>query len=321
MKREKKATKPSTRGPVATIGPNKSLCSQVVLSAVELGTFSSYLPVRPHLRNGIIDDETLGIDWAIENIARLQKATDNLFVNISSIRDLALLKFVGAIGPDEDPIAWVRGRVESMCERLVNQADFFQWFYDNFGAIEAEFGVYDGIQCKILQIIGDKDGVNTHLADQINTLAEFLILEHKDAIHAEDACGTAKEIIMRLADQLNEIGEFLLDCMTEDDVNNYNPDKDSKLSILKLLVNRDRAEPKLKRAALDDAMRQLHTANSERDDNARVLAQAGERLQLLDPNPGNFDQLLKTVLQYVVNNGNLLTTEQSKLLAAIAAVS
>ncbi len=239
----------------------------------------------PTMRNGVIDDETLGLDFAADalNLAftELQKDTrkdGDLLNAVNSLRELAQYKFVGAIAPEEDPIEWVKGRIEAMCEKLVSQAEFFQWYFDNYSfAVNtmSHNDAFESLKESIAKMIKDKNEVAIELHNELNIIDAYLIGNFDDELSNE---GTAKNVKLLLADLI------------------------------------------LKRAALDDTSSQFKEEVAKNKQKDEVLAQAREQLKVLNPNPANFDQILKLVLQYVVNNPTLVTTGQRQLLTAISSL-
>lgn len=358
--------------------PNGTLISQVMLSAQALGAYSSYLPIKPELKNGIIDDEVLGIDWAIETLDETRKAWAQTIDNINSLRDLALLKWIGSISPNEDTIEWVTDKVRNFAQWYDNVNIFSEWYIKTYAP------AYTSMQLSVIQkhlweliegkdiIIGEyekdlmsfenfmqglflnkfystkkgtlniskdiisqvddylrvQNNTSLELRAEIDVLADFIMKEMPDKIINEGACKTAIQIIESQQFELDNIGRYLLSLMTADDLHYYDPKKDQLITFIKLFINRDREKIKeleahiqLKDGALNDAMQQFKEARHKADDNAALLAQAGERMAILNPNPGNFDQLLKVALAYVTTNPSLLTIPQSNLIKVIATIS
>ena len=307
--------------------PNGVLISQVMLEANYLKEVAEeYRKYRPsvtvvaNVKNGIIDDESLGLNWAANYIKAMCD-------KIESIADLALLKWIGSITPEEDPIEWVKAKVEAFAEWYSEVNAFSEWYVDKYCPANTSLQLAS-IQKHLTEMLRVKDDTSKELRAEIDVLATFLIKEMPDKIVNDGACRTAIQIIEAQDAELSELGEYLLSLMTPDDLSNYQIDKDKRLTYFKSIINRDREEIKtlkshlgLKNAAFDDAMKQFKEATHKANENADLLTQAGERMAVLNPNPGNFDQLLKIVLAYVVNTPQLVTVSQNQLLKAIGMIN
>jgi hypothetical protein len=280
--------KTKIKAPVKTIGPNHTLESMVLIAATELGKVvttprncKSPVLIPAYLRNGIIDDETLGLSWSREFIKEILDKVD-------SLRDLSKYIHVGAIAPEEDTIGWVISRVEKLCEQQmecndqrIKTHDFMTLLGNYFGGeitggdnmfVHAAFVIEKGLK-DFEQRLKDKDIVSKELSDQINILAEFIMSKHPEAIVDEGACLTAVSLITKMQTELN-----------------------------------------FKAAALDDAMNKV----KEGDELKKVIEeQIKPRLELLNPNHTNFDQILGIVMQYTLNNRATLSERHVQMLKAI----
>lgn len=280
-----KQPKKTVKAPVKTIGPNNSLQSQVLLEASNAALLLKDNKMI-HIRNGIIDDESLGIETLSNEVRRINH-------RVSGLRELSKYIHVGAIAPEEDTIDWVVSRVEKLCEQqmdynaLKEELNKFEehlkvlfmgkFFSSKAGTLAIATDILGQYINSTDQKLRDKDAVSKELSDQVNILADLIMSKFPDKITDDGAVGVACNIIL---DQQRELD--------------------------------------LKRAALDDAMKQFNDEKQHNEELNHVIQQANNNLKLLSPDASNFDVLLKLVMQHVVNSGDKITVEQRKLLNAIS---
>lgn len=295
--------------PITHIGPNKCLVSHVLMSAGNAAnTFKGYPGVK--IKGGIIDDETLGIDTLAELSSRLLACLKQLGDNNGKGQNI----YLTPIAPGEDVINWANANFEKIGETFVLKDKYVTELRDEIVAMNIDLDIFEQHIKNLFagRIFSSKKGT---LAIAVDVIDQY-VAKTNQALADKDV--TAKE----LSDQMNVVGNYIMTNFPDDIAADDTKDGSAMDIILNLL-----ADLKLKRAVCDDAMKQFNEAYQQAEELKKqltekdsVLGQARENLSILQPHPGNFDQLLTLVLQYVVNSRKLLTEDQRKLLSSINAL-